>query len=98
MGQKQINQEAQSINKSAGASNVMRQKKASSMMTNTVESLLIGLVVVILATALAPEMFLNIADLEDQSNTPNWVPTVLYVVVGIGLVLSIYYVFMKNKK
>lgn len=100
MGQKQVNQEAQSRN-------VLRQKKASSKMTKTVESLLVGLLVVILATALAPDMFSNVAVLEQENitrdgttytnPTPDWVPVALYVIIGIGIVLTIYYVFLKSK-
>lgn len=52
---------------------------------------LIGaLIVVVLATALAPTMFDNVSNLSDVSSVPTWVPTVLFVIIGAGLVFLIW--------
>jgi len=70
------------------------QKKANAKMTNTMSALIVGLIVVVLATALAPEMFSNIAGLEGETDVPEWVPVVLYLIVGAGLVFLIWRVFL----
>jgi len=71
------------------------QKKASAQMSGTMTALITGLIVVVLATALAPEMFTNVAGLEGEEDVPTWVPTVLYLIIGAGLVFLIWRVFLK---
>ena len=52
---------------------------------------LIGaLIVVVLATSIAPTMFTNVNDLVNSTGVPSWVPTVLFVIVGAGLVFLIW--------
>ena len=71
------------------------QKKASAQMTGTMTALITGLIVVVLATALAPEMFTNVAELETVEDVPDWVPVVMYLIIGAGLVFLIWRVFLK---
>jgi len=54
----------------------------------SIEKLIGGLIVIILVTALAPELFTNIGLL--GAETPAWVGTVLSAMVGIGLVLIVW--------
>ncbi len=77
--------------------NMKMSRKGQTNMNSTVTALLTGLIVVVMATALAPDMFTNISDLEGDANVPSWVPTVMYLVVGAGLVFLIWNVFLKNK-
>ena len=71
------------------------QKKAQSGISGKMTSLVGALIVIVLAVALAPEMFSGVADLETDVNTPGWVPIVLYVIVGAGLVFLIWKTFNK---
>ena len=71
------------------------QKKASAQMTNTMTALITGLIVVVLATALAPEMFSNVAELETDEDVPEWVPVVMFLIIGAGLVFLIWRVFLR---
>ncbi len=64
-------------------------------MTNTMTALITGLIVVVLATALAPEMFSNVAELETDEDVPEWVPVVMFLIIGAGLVFLIWRVFLK---
>ena len=63
------------------------QKKAQAGVSGNVSFLIGGLILIILITALAPEIYSNLAVLTADTNVPGWVPTVLIVVVGAGLVL-----------
>jgi len=71
------------------------QKKASAQMNNTMTALITGLIVVVLATALAPEMFSNVAELETEEDVPEWVPVVMFLIIGAGLVFLIWRIFLK---
>lgn len=54
-------------------------------------SYLIGaLIIIVMATALAPTMFSNVNDLVNATGVPSWVPVVLFVIVGAGLVFLIW--------
>ena len=63
------------------------QKKAQSGIGSNMNYLIGGLILIILITALAPEIYSNLATLTADVNVPGWVPTVLVVVVGAGLVV-----------
>ena len=71
-------------------------KKGSSKTGNQMTYLIGGLIVVVLAVSLAPEMFSSIAVLEADVNTPAWVSVVLYVIVGAGVVFLIWRSFGNN--
>jgi len=74
------------------------QKKGQAGVNSKVSYLIGALIVVVLATAIAPEMFSNIANLTgNESDTPTWVPSVLFVIVGAGLVFLIWRAFGNNK-
>lgn len=72
------------------------QKKGQSGVNGKISFLVGALIVIVLATALGPTMFSNVAGLENNSDTPSWVPTVLYVIVGAGLVFLIWKAFGNN--
>lgn len=69
---------------------LMLQKKGQAKVDNKITYLIGALIIVVLATALAPTMFSNIAGLENNSDTPSWVPVVLYVIVGAGIVFLLW--------
>lgn len=74
------------------------QKKGQSGVNSKITYLIGALIVVVLATSIAPEMFANIANLTgNESDTPEWVPSVLFVIVGAGLVFLIWRAFGNNK-
>lgn len=64
------------------------------MNINSQISYLIGaLIVIVLAVSLAPTMFAGVNDLQNETGVPSWVPTVLFVIVGAGLVFLIWRTF-----
>lgn len=69
------------------------QKKGQAGVSKHMNSLVGGLIVVVLATALAPEMFENIDGLTEAAGVPSWVPSVLLVIVGAGIVFLIWKAF-----
>jgi len=69
------------------------QTKGQANVSSKVSYLIGALIVVVLATALAPEMFSNIANLSGDSNTPAWVTPTLFVIVGAGLIFLIWKAF-----
>lgn len=72
----------------------MKMQKRGQMNVDSKISYLIGaLIVVVLATALAPTMFENVTNLSNDSDVPSWVPTVLFVIVGAGIVFLIWRAF-----
>lgn len=71
------------------------QKKAQAGVSGKMTSLVGALIVIVLAVALAPEMFSGVAALEADTNTPAWVPVVLYVIIGAGVVFLIWRTFSK---
>jgi len=52
---------------------------------------LIGLVIlIVLATALAPTIFTNINALNTSDGTPTWVKAVMFVIAGAAIVLLVW--------
>ena len=49
-----------------------------------------ALILIVAATAVAPEIFSNTATLEADVNTPGWVSALVVLIAGIGLVYVIY--------
>lgn len=72
------------------------QKKGAMNVSSKIEYLIGALIVVVLATALAPTMFENVENLTNATGVPSWVPTVLFVIVGAGLVFLIWKSFGNN--
>lgn len=66
------------------------QKKGASSVDSKMNFLIGALIVVVLATALAPTMFENVDNLSNATGVPSWVPTVLFVIVGAGLVFLVW--------
>jgi hypothetical protein len=76
------------------------KKKGASGIDSKINYLVGALIVIVLAVALAPEMFSGVSDLENETlnpNTPGWVPTVLYVIIGAGVVFLIWRAFGNSK-
>lgn len=61
-----------------------------------VEYLIGALILIVLAVALAPTIFESVNTLNGTAGVPTWVPTVLYVIVGAGLVFLIWKAFGNN--
>jgi len=72
---------------------MLLQKQGQAVVNNKITYLIGALIVIVLAVNLAPEMFSSISNLSGDANTPSWVPTVLFVIVGAGLVFMIWKVF-----
>ncbi len=72
---------------------LMLQKKGQAGINSKVTYLVGALIVIVLAVNLAPEMFSGITALSNDSDTPTWVPTVLFVIVGAGIVFLIWRAF-----
>jgi protein-S-isoprenylcysteine O-methyltransferase Ste14 len=73
------------------------KKKGASGVDSKINYLVGALIVIVLAVALAPEMFSGVSELENETNTPGWVPTVLYVIIGAGIVFLIWRAFGNSK-
>lgn len=73
------------------------QKKGQAGVNSKISFLVGALIVIVLATSLAPTMFDNVANLSSNANTPEWVSGVLYVIIGAGLVFLIWRAFGNNK-
>lgn len=74
------------------------QDEVGQMQINDSMTKIIGaLIIVVLAVALAPTMFSSVSDLVNSTGVPSWVPTVLYVIIGAGIVFLIWRVFMGNR-
>lgn len=69
------------------------QKKAQAGLSGKVTGLVGALIVIILAVNLAPEMFAGVEGLETATGVPDWVPTVLFVIIGAGIVFLIWRTF-----
>ena len=79
------------------------QKKGQSGINSKVTYLVGALIVVVLAVNLAPEMFEGVTGLERTYNasgycltncdTPTWVPVILFVIIGAGIVFLIWRAF-----
>jgi len=40
-------------------------------------------------------MFSNVAELETEEDVPEWVPVVMFLIIGAGLVFLIWRIFLK---
>ena len=69
------------------------QKRGQAGLNSKMSGLVGALIIVVLAVALAPTMFGDIAVLGADENTPNWVGPVLFVIVGAGIVFLIWRAF-----
>lgn len=70
------------------------QKKGQMAGLNSKMTGLIGAVIVIfLVVALAPEIFSELAVLDANADTPAWIPTVMFVIVGAGIVFLVWRTF-----
>ena len=72
------------------------QEKGQAGISGKMTALIGAVIVIFLVVALAPEMFSGLADLETDTNTPDWVPVVMFVIVGAGLVFLIWKTFDVN--
>jgi len=70
------------------------QKKGQAGLTGKMNALIGGVIVIFLVVALAPEIFDQLDVLSQSTTTPAWVPTVLFVVAGAGIVFLVYRSFM----
>ncbi|MFW6130784.1 MAG: hypothetical protein ACOC56_06320 [Atribacterota bacterium] len=71
------------------------QIKGAPAVDKKMTALIGALIVIVLATSLAPTMFENVDELTNATGVPSWVPTVLVVIVGAGLVYLIWDTFMR---
>jgi len=75
------------------------QKKGSADVNSKVAYLIGALIVIVMAVNLAPEMFSGITNLGNETlnpDVPTWVPTVLVIIVGAGIVFLIWRAFGNN--
>jgi hypothetical protein len=79
---------------------ISAQKRGQAGVGNKINYLIGALVVIVLAVALAPEMFSGIAELENETlnpSVPAWLPTTLYVVIAAGVLFLIWRAFGGSK-
>jgi len=69
------------------------QKKGQAGLNSKMTALIGAVIVIFLVVALAPEMFEQLGVLEANVDTPGWVPVVMYVIVGAGLVFLVWRTF-----
>lgn len=72
------------------------QKKGALGVDSKISYLIGAVIVIVLAVAVAPTMFSSLTDLSNETlnpGVPAWVPTVLFVIVGAGLVFLIWRAF-----
>lgn len=62
-------------------------------MNGHIEYLIGGLLLVVLLSAFAPTIFTNLQNVNTTSGAPSWLPTILTIIVGIGLVLLAWKAF-----
>jgi L-asparagine transporter-like permease len=75
---------------------LLLQKKGQAGVNSKITYLVGALIVIVLAVNLAPEMFTGIATLGNETTNPDvptWVPTILFVIIGAGLVFLIWRAF-----
>lgn len=71
----------------------LRNKRGQTGLNSKMTALIGAVIVIFLVTALAPEIFAQLGVLEADLNTPAWVPTVMFVIVGAGLVFLVWRTF-----
>lgn len=86
--------ELEKISKENYKATCFENKKAQAGLTSKMTSLLGGVILIFLVVALAPDIFSELVELEDNSDVPDWIYTVMVVIVGAGLVFLIYRTFM----
>lgn len=69
------------------------QKKGQAQVSSKMTTLIGAVIVIFLIVALAPEIFSELAVLEADADTPGWVPTVMFVIAGAGLVFLTWRTF-----
>ena len=69
------------------------QKKGQAGLNNKMTSLIGAVILIFLVSALAPEIFGQLANMSGNADVPGWVATVLVVIVGAGLVFLIWRTF-----
>lgn len=72
------------------------QKKGAGKTASQIEYLIGALILVVIAVALAPTMFAsanNLSNTTANPGVPSWVPTILIIVIGAGLVFLVYEAF-----
>lgn len=65
-------------------------KRGQASVNGKISYLIGAVIVIVMAVAVAPEMFDSLIQLNNTSGVPTWVPTVLFVIVGSGLVFLIW--------
>lgn len=69
------------------------QKKGQAGINSKIAYLIGALILIVLAVSVAPTMFTSLTDLANETLNPGvpvWVPVVLFVIVGAGLVFLIW--------
>lgn len=75
------------------------QKKGQRDLNNSLTYLLSGIVIIYAVVELAPEIFSQLTELEDNADVPTWIAGLMFVVVGISLVMYVVKTFnFGNKK
>ena len=69
------------------------QKKGQAGLNTKMTALIGAVIVIFLVVALAPEIFSELAVLDANADTPSWIPTVMFVIVGAGLVFLVWRTF-----
>lgn len=69
------------------------QKKGQAGINSKMTALIGAVIVIFLVSALAPEIFTQLDTLSASAETPSWVPTVMFVIVGAGLVFLVWRTF-----
>lgn len=69
------------------------QKKGQAGINSKMTALIGAVIVIFLVSALAPEIFTQLDTLSTSAETPSWVPTVMFVIVGAGLVFLVWRTF-----
>lgn len=71
----------------------LQKKGQMSGVTSKMNALIGSVIVIFLIAALAPEIFTELATLDGNADTPEWVGTVMVVIAGAGLVFLLYSTF-----
>lgn len=75
---------------------LIAQKKGYSHVSHGMEYLIGGVILIVLVTSLAPTIFGNVTNLSNTTLSPGvpaFVPVVLFVVIGAGLIFMIWKAF-----
>lgn len=72
------------------------QKKGAAKVDKKMTSLIGSVIVIFLVAQLAPEIFSQIENMTGMSSVPSWVPSVMFVIVGAGIVFLVWNTFDTN--